>query len=110
MTESEYRIAVDAKGYWWRVFPDGWLSMVPTKPDGCPIPHPLTFYVPEEALSQLREALESDDVKAQLIEVATNQIPQSSIVLRTRYERKDVAADVVKAILRVLIPLTKEPA
>lgn len=41
------RIAVDAKGYGWRVWDgsDFW-SMVPTNPDNSPIPKPVTWFVP----------------------------------------------------------------
>lgn len=44
------RIAVDAKGYGWRVWngSDFW-SMVPTNPDNSPIPRPVTWFVPENA-------------------------------------------------------------
>lgn len=41
------RIAIDAKGYGWRVWdehPEMW-SMVPQNPDNSPIPEPLTWFV-----------------------------------------------------------------
>jgi len=38
-----HRIAVDAKGYVWRAFPDMW-SMAPVNPDNSAIPQPVTFY------------------------------------------------------------------
>lgn len=36
-------VAIDAAGYWWRVFGDFW-SMVPTNPDNAPVPQPAKFY------------------------------------------------------------------
>lgn len=44
---QSFRVAVDADGYWWRVFDDGTWSMCPTNPDNTPIPEPVTYYVPE---------------------------------------------------------------
>lgn len=42
------RIAIDAKGYGWRVWEgeDHW-SMVPTNPDNSPIPEPVAWFVPK---------------------------------------------------------------
>lgn len=41
------RIAVDAKGYGWRVWNDQEMwSMVPTNPDNSPIPQPVKWFVP----------------------------------------------------------------
>lgn len=42
------RIAIDARGYGWRVWDDQaeW-SMVPTNPDNSPVPEPVTWFVPE---------------------------------------------------------------
>lgn len=40
------RIAIDGKGFWWRVW-DGYTawSMVPTNPDNSPITEPVAMYV-----------------------------------------------------------------
>lgn len=48
------RIAVDAKGYGWRVWDDEdhW-SMVPTNPDNSPIPQPVTWFVKAELLGRI---------------------------------------------------------
>lgn len=48
-------LAVDADGYCWRVFEDGW-SMAPNNPDNEPIPQPVTFYVPFDG-GELDEAM-----------------------------------------------------
>lgn len=41
------RIAIDAKGYGWRVWNDEtFWSMVPTNPDNSPIPEPVTWFIP----------------------------------------------------------------
>lgn len=47
MTESHIppRLAVDANGYCWRVYPEHW-SMARTNPDNEPIPEPITYYEP----------------------------------------------------------------
>ena len=48
MTDSKdalLALAVDAKGYCWRVFDDGTWSMCATNPDNEPVPQPVTFYV-----------------------------------------------------------------
>jgi hypothetical protein len=52
------RIAVDAKGYGWRVWDgsDFW-SMVPTNPDNSAIPQPVTWFVPEAEVERLRGLL-----------------------------------------------------
>jgi YD repeat-containing protein len=39
------RLAVDAKGYVWRVYDDGHWSMAPSNPDNSPVPEPITYYV-----------------------------------------------------------------
>lgn len=56
--KSPHRIAVDGKGYVWRAYTneDFW-SMAPTNPDNSPIPQPVTYYVPEAEVTELREAL-----------------------------------------------------
>lgn len=36
-------VAIDANGYWWRVFDEQW-SMPPTNPDNEPIPKPVKLY------------------------------------------------------------------
>lgn len=54
------RIAIDAKGYGWRVWddqPDMW-SMVPQNPDNSPIPKPLTWFV--RANSQAGSSYDAD--------------------------------------------------
>ncbi len=56
MSEQDSRLAVDAKGYVWRVFEDAW-SMAPSNPDNSPIPEPVRYYVPQEENDRLREAL-----------------------------------------------------
>jgi hypothetical protein len=38
------RLAVDAKGYVWRVYNDGHWSMAPSNPDNSPVPEPITYY------------------------------------------------------------------
>jgi hypothetical protein len=40
------RLAVDAEGYVWRVYPDGTWSMAPVDPGNRMVPRPVTFYVP----------------------------------------------------------------
>jgi hypothetical protein len=37
------RLAVDAEGYVWRVYPEYW-SMCPVNPDNEPVPEPVTYY------------------------------------------------------------------
>jgi len=37
-------VAIDADGYWWRVYEGEFWSMVPTNPDNTPIPVPVTLY------------------------------------------------------------------
>lgn len=38
-------VAIDANGYWWRVWgEDPMWSMCPTNPDNSPIPEPVKFY------------------------------------------------------------------
>lgn len=47
--DTSYRpakLAVDANGFVWRVYPEFW-SMAPSNPDNEPIPQPVTYYVPE---------------------------------------------------------------
>ena len=40
------RIAIDAKGYGWRVWDDQeFWSMVPTNPDNSPIPQPVKWFI-----------------------------------------------------------------
>lgn len=46
-------LAVDANGFVWRVYPEGW-SMAPNNPDNEPIPGPITYYVPEDPDSKVR--------------------------------------------------------
>ncbi len=44
------RIAIDAKGYGWRVWDgDEMWSMVPVNPDNSPIPLPVTWFIPVPA-------------------------------------------------------------
>lgn len=43
------RLAVDAKGFVWRVYGTHW-SMAPSNPDNFPVPYPVTFYEPVETL------------------------------------------------------------
>lgn len=61
------RIAVDAKGYGWRVWndEDGW-SMVPTNPDNSPIPQPVTWFYKAEWIDKVLElaSLLPDDLNA----------------------------------------------
>jgi hypothetical protein len=40
------RILVDAAGYVWRDFGEGYLSMAPSNPDNEPLPEPVTVYLP----------------------------------------------------------------
>lgn len=64
------RIAVDAKGYGWRVWngSDYW-SMVPTNPDNSPIPQPVTWFVPEAEVERLRGLLpEVERLRALLVD------------------------------------------
>lgn len=53
-TDLPPRLAVDAEGYCWRVWPDSW-SMARINPDNSPIPEPVTFYVPESAVAAARQ-------------------------------------------------------
>jgi uncharacterized small protein (DUF1192 family) len=43
-------LAVDARGYVWRVYEEHW-SMAPSNPDNEPIPQPVTYYAPVEGLA-----------------------------------------------------------
>lgn len=52
------KMAVDADGYCWRVYPTHW-SMCPVNPDNEPVPDPVTFYVPEPEIESLFSALAS---------------------------------------------------
>lgn len=48
------RIAIDAKGYGWRVWDDeDYWSMVPTTTDNDPIAQPVTWFVKEPKLVQV---------------------------------------------------------
>lgn len=54
------RIAVDAKGFGWRVWDDSEIwSMVPVNPDNSPIPQPVTWFVrfPDSVLDAATKAL-----------------------------------------------------
>lgn len=62
-TKEPHKIAVDGKGYVWRMYTSGALnntrSMAPVNSDNSPIPEPITYYVPEASLLQAkREVLE----------------------------------------------------
>lgn len=46
MSALPNRILVDAAGYVWRDFGEGYLSMAPQNPDNEPIPEPVTVYLP----------------------------------------------------------------
>jgi hypothetical protein len=60
--DSPHRVAVDAKGYVWRVYPEGVIpgaygecwSMAPTNPDNSPVPEPVIYYVPERQYQAAR--------------------------------------------------------
>lgn len=39
------RLAVDGRGFVWRVYNDGHWSMAPSNPDNNPVPEPVTYYV-----------------------------------------------------------------
>jgi hypothetical protein len=58
------RIAVDAKGYVWRVYGKdagvlaGYWSMAPVNPDNSPVPQPVVYYVPEERALKAEATLE----------------------------------------------------
>jgi hypothetical protein len=45
MNDDLPTVAIDAKGYWWRVWgEDPMWSMVPANPDNSPVPAPVRFY------------------------------------------------------------------
>lgn len=73
------RIAIDAKGYWWRCWdtaPEFW-SMVPTNSDNTPIPEPIKFF----SLTPLSEA-------EQMIAELQHQV----LVARSHYEAAHMRA------------------
>lgn len=43
-TDPPPRLAVDGRGFVWRVYNDGHWSMAPSNPDNSPIPEPITYY------------------------------------------------------------------
>lgn len=53
MNDLPERLAIDANGFGWRVYADHW-SMVPTNPDNSPVPQPVTYYVPEDAVPRMK--------------------------------------------------------
>lgn len=46
MQEKGARLCVDAEGFVWWKFPDGFFTMARINPDDGPIPQPLTFFEP----------------------------------------------------------------
>lgn len=66
-------LAVDAHGYVWRVYRDGW-SMAPQNPDNNPVPQPVTYYyalapteqvVPQGQGDQIRSLLDMARIRAE---------------------------------------------
>ena len=51
------KIAVDGKGFYWRCVSDEMWSMCPTNPDNSPTPEPITYYVPESELTEVRSLM-----------------------------------------------------
>lgn len=68
------QIAVDAKGYCWRTWHDNdhW-SMCPVNPDNSPIPHPVTWFIPQAEVDRLRAELALKDEVLNEIRALANE-------------------------------------
>lgn len=55
------RILVDADGYVWRDFGEGFLSMAPSNPDNEPLPEPVAVYMPSLPDARRIERIEGEE-------------------------------------------------